>query len=113
MKKYNWWLLMLVAGILLFWVVMDWPCLVRYFTGVPCPSCGLSRAWLAVLRLDLSAAFSYHPMFWAVPALGVYLLRCDKKLYSAEKWTYMLLFMAYLLCYAVRLAAWFGGNSVF
>ncbi len=113
MKKHNWWLPVLVAGILLFWVVMDWPCLVRHFTGVPCPSCGLSRAWLSVLRLDFASAFSYHPMFWAVPVLGIYLLRWDKPLHLAEKWAYILLLAAYLLCYAARLTAWFNGNAVF
>ena len=50
------------------------PCLFARFFGVPCPGCGMTRAWLSVLRLDLSAAFAYHPMFWSVPILYVYFL---------------------------------------
>ena len=29
--------------------------------------CGMTRAWLAALRLDFAAAFAYHPLFWVVP----------------------------------------------
>lgn len=29
-----------------------------------CPFCGMTRAHLAALRLDLAAAFSYHPAFF-------------------------------------------------
>ena len=39
----------------------------RLLTGIPCPGCGMTRAWLAALRLDFAAAFAYHPLFWAVP----------------------------------------------
>ncbi len=51
---------------LLFWKT-GIGCPIRYATGVPCPGCGMTRAWLAVLHGDLAAAFAYHPLFWAVP----------------------------------------------
>ena len=41
--------------------------------GVPCPGCGMTRATLAALRLDFQEAFRMHPMFWAMPLLGVHL----------------------------------------
>ena len=44
-------------------------CPILAVTGIPCPGCGLTRACLAALRLDLAAAFSYHFMFWSVPVL--------------------------------------------
>ncbi len=44
-------------------------CPVLEITGVRCLGCGMTRAWLSVLRLDFAAAFSYHAMFWAVPVL--------------------------------------------
>lgn len=62
---------------LLFAAILALSCLVLYvtgigcpfraFTGIPCPGCGMTRAWLAALRLDFSAAFAYHPLFWVVP----------------------------------------------
>ena len=52
------------------WLVLyllDIGCIFRLMTGIPCPGCGMTRAWLAALRLDFSAAIAYHPLFWAVP----------------------------------------------
>ncbi len=47
--------------------LLDIGCVFRLMTGIPCPGCGMTRAWLAALRLDFAAAFAYHPLFWAVP----------------------------------------------
>lgn len=68
-------LLCAVVAVLLVLVLLDTPCLFLRWTGIQCPGCGLSRAWMAALRLDLAAAFSFHPMFWALPVLAlVYIL---------------------------------------
>lgn len=50
------------------------PCIYRYLFSIPCPGCGMTRAMLAALRLDFAEAFSYHPMFWSIPVLYLYLL---------------------------------------
>lgn len=47
--------------------LLDIGCIFRLITGIPCPGCGMTRAWLAALRLDFAAAFAYHPLFWVVP----------------------------------------------
>ena len=39
------------------------PCLFRKLTSFACPGCGNSRAALALLQLDVPAAFRYNPMF--------------------------------------------------
>lgn len=46
--------------------LFDVPCPVKYLTGISCAGCGMSRALLSALRLDLSAAFYYHPLWIAV-----------------------------------------------
>lgn len=38
------------------------PCAFRAFTGLPCPSCGTTRAALAVLDGDLGAAWAVNPL---------------------------------------------------
>lgn len=49
------------------------PCLVYKTTGVLCPSCGVTRMIDALISLDFSAAFSYHPVFFcAAITLFVY-----------------------------------------
>lgn len=45
------------------------PCLFREVTGLQCPGCGTSRMALALMRLDIPAAFSYNPVaFFSFPA---------------------------------------------
>ena len=39
-------------------------CLIRGLIGVPCPSCGMSRAIIAVINGDIIKAFKFHPLFW-------------------------------------------------
>ena len=60
------------------------PCPFQYIFGIDCPGCGMTRAYISLLRLDLGRAFAYHGMFWSVPVLGlVYLF--DGKLFK-PKW---------------------------
>ncbi len=40
--------------------------------GIPCPLCGISRAFLAVASGDFAAAFYYHPL-WPVILLSIVL----------------------------------------
>jgi Protein of unknown function (DUF2752) len=37
-------------------------CLFRELTGLPCPTCGTTRAALALARLDLSGAIAFNPL---------------------------------------------------
>jgi hypothetical protein len=53
-------------------------CPVLQYWGIPCPSCGLTRAWLACISGDIAGAFGYHFMFPAVPILVLYFYRNGK-----------------------------------
>jgi hypothetical protein len=58
-------------------------CLFRTVTGIPCPGCGMTHAFLAAFRLDFADAFRWHPLFPLVMlliagyaiCLAVYLIR--------------------------------------
>lgn len=63
-----------VALLLLVFWVFSIPCPIKYLTGISCAGCGMTRAWMSALRLDLAAAFGFHPLFWAVPVAGVFIL---------------------------------------
>jgi hypothetical protein len=98
-------LLALCAGVLLWYVSLDTGCPLRNLTGLPCPGCGMSRAWLAALELDLGQAFRFHPMFWSIPLLGVYVLYDCRPFRSRRLNTLfpVILLGSLLLCYFVRL----------
>lgn len=104
-----------LCGLLALWVIGDLPCLFRHMTGIPCPGCGLSRAWLSALRLELSAAVHHHPMFWSIPVLAVYYLR-DGRLFRNRKlnlWIFLLTAAGWLVSYIIRLVIFLGGGNVF
>lgn len=60
-------LCLFIAGTALALYLLDIGCVFKTVTGLSCPGCGMTRAWLAALRLDLVAAVAYHPLFWIVP----------------------------------------------
>lgn len=46
-------------------------CPILELTGISCPGCGMTRAWLCVLHGDAAGAFSYHPLFLLPVVLAV------------------------------------------
>ena len=99
--------------LLLTWYICDLPCIPRALTGIPCPTCGLTRAWLCALRLDLKAAFLQYPMFWAVPILILYLL-LDGKLFPRRQlniWFAVILAAGILLVWLARIFGFLGALS--
>ena len=62
LKKYA-----IVLGIAIAYLILvlatGWgiPCIFYTVTGLQCPACGVSRMLLALLRLDVVAAFWYNP----------------------------------------------------
>lgn len=60
-------------------------CLIYNTTGIPCPTCGLTRSILYAMMLQFQEAFLYHPLFWFAPIaillLGYALLIDNKKLF--------------------------------
>lgn len=60
-------------------------CPVKFLTGVSCPGCGMTRAWLSALALKFDLAFAYHPLFWLLPlVLAIVALRehINKRVYT-------------------------------
>ena len=44
-------------------------CLFINIFGLPCPACGMTRAYISLVHLDIKKAFYYHPLFWSVPLI--------------------------------------------
>lgn len=58
-------------------------CLLRAITGIPCPTCGSTRAMLSLLRLDFVGYWYFNPM--ALPLVGAFLAVFHINLYP--KWS--------------------------
>lgn len=106
-------LLALMVMVLLLLVRRETPCIFRQYTGVLCPTCGMSRAWLAVFRLEIGDAFRYHPMFLGIPILGVTFL-LDGFSFPGKrgsKMLYLLILSGFALTYLIRLVCFLYGAS--
>lgn len=63
---------LILIVILAVFKIFDIPCIFNLIFKIPCPSCGMTRAYINLLHLDFIGAFRMHPMFWSVPVLFVY-----------------------------------------
>lgn len=96
-----------LAGIALLYLLIESlgvTCPIRFLTGISCAGCGMSRAWLSLLRLDLAGAFYYHPLFWLpIPAAALLLFqrRLPKRVFTVGLALCGALFLA---VYFIRLA---------
>lgn len=74
----------------------------------PCPGCGMTRAFVSLLRGDPARAFSYNPRFILVPIMYVYFI-LDGHIFGKRADTAVIaLCTAYLaVTYAIDLFAFF------
>ncbi len=62
-RRLRWHLLIFagVAGLLLLMQVCSITCPIRAVSGIPCPACGMTRSFLALLQLDWKESLYYNP----------------------------------------------------
>lgn len=86
-------------------------CPIKFITGISCAGCGMSRAWMAFLQLDIAKAFEYHPLFWLVPIAVIVLLCKSKiniKIYKIIIFTIIIMFAIVYICRLI----WSGDDVV-
>lgn len=65
---------LVTLGAVLAVLAIGWRCPVLLLTGVPCPTCGMTRAVRLALHGDLAGATHVHPLVWlAVPVVALFL----------------------------------------
>ncbi|CDM68216.1 putative membrane protein [Clostridium bornimense] len=90
--------------------LVDGKCLIKKFIGVPCPSCGLTRAIVAALNLNFYKSFSYHPLFWFIPIVIIIIIYGKRPLFGNKKYEivfYISTIMIILVVYIVRMVMLF------
>lgn len=76
-KKSNiifWMAIGLIAILYLIFILLYYKCPFNYLFGLSCPGCGLTRAYYALFRFDLSEAFHFHPLFFLYPLVLVFFI---------------------------------------
>ena len=72
-------------------------CPVLFLTGISCPGCGLTRAWLSAIKLNFPLAMYYHPLFWTIPLIALLFIfekRMPKKLVKILMTVFIAAFLA-------------------
>ena len=98
MKKY---IVILILALLIF--VGSYKCPLYNIVGLPCPSCGMTRAWRLALSGKIGAALLMHPLFWLPLSLFVPRL---------QKTRYLLIIAAiFIAAYIIRMLLLFPGEA--
>lgn len=88
-------------------------CPVKFITGISCAGCGMTRAWIAFLHLDLEKAFYYHPLFF-LPPVAVILILSKKRISSGVyKFLIFTIILLFAIIYMFRLVQGNGDIVVF
>lgn len=91
---------LLFAVIVLIWTVFPLVCPFRFFFKIPCPGCGLTRAFEALVHLNLKGAFKMNAMFWSIPVLVIFYF-LDGKIFKA-KWLNILVLVLIFLGFFIN-----------
>lgn len=83
-KKIFKYILLLVLG---FGIILAFniKCLIKTSIGIPCPGCGMTRAWIEAINLNFYEAFKFHPLFLLAPILIILIIIRGKE--SVGKYT--------------------------
>jgi hypothetical protein len=69
--------LLSILLIIFFNINIGIPCLFRYFSGFKCPGCGLTHAFIHLLKLEFKEAFAENKFVFIVAAAGLYYIIKD------------------------------------
>lgn len=108
-------IIMVIMSIVTFlFYVSDIKCLIKYTVGIPCPGCGLTRAWLSFFKMDLRGALRWHPLFWIVPFIIIIGVFVKGKVFEnkrANRMLWLLLAILVLGVYCVRMIRLFPDHA--
>lgn len=98
-----------ITGVFIFAVMFAFGihrCPLQFFFGVPCALCGMTRAFMALARGDVSGAFHQHPLWPTVPFIAGFFALCyldiihpSRKIYDTVVYSSVVLLF---VCFIIR-----------
>ncbi|MEG1287531.1 MAG: DUF2752 domain-containing protein [Clostridium sp.] len=83
----------------------------KTFIGVPCPGCGMTRAWIEAISGNFSEAFRFHPLFLAAPILIVLIMirikEVNSKYSKVIDISIVVIIVLFILVYIFRMVKYF------
>ena len=74
--------------------------------GIPCPLCGITRAFVSLIKADIPSAFFYHPLWPVIAVYAIlYLLYLSGRITPSKKMidiTGWILSFLLIACYIIR-----------
>jgi len=89
-------------------------CYVKSVFGLPCPGCGMTRAWVSLFHADPVSAFRFHPLFPVPAVIGVFfLIRSRAPALWKSGYVWVPAVVLFVSVYAVRMYLYFPHNAPF
>src|SRR4051812_20479376 len=77
----------MAGAVLLFVPQITWPCPLRVGLGIPCPTCGITRATRLLFHGDFAGATHMHPLVWVIlPFIAVFLVAEVRGYWKTHAW---------------------------
>ena len=85
-------------------------CPFRFFLGIPCPGCGITRALFSFVTGHIHEAFHYHPLFLVMPVFALLMMLKNGDVFKNKKLNFV--FVSFFVClifgvYIFRMIAFF------
>lgn len=77
-------------------------CLIQIFFGIPCLTCGITRAFFAIINGQVAVSLKIHPMIFSIPILVIFFLFSEKLFYGKRKVVSIIILILILLGFAVN-----------
>ena len=84
-------------------LITDVGCPTRFFTGVCCPGCGMTRAVIHLFKGDIRGAIHNHPLVFTLPVIAILFILKDKINKVVLNTLLVIIIILFIVTYIIRL----------
>lgn len=77
-------------------------CLVQKVFHIPCPTCGMTRAFFALINGNVALSFELHPMLLSLPMLIIMFLFSEKLFNGKLKYVSIIMLIIVIIGFVVN-----------